>query len=150
MDWKQPGVSKPPKTGNGQPWWPFSASVLDEERTQVLAAGCDDFVRKPYREDEIFEVMARYLGVKYTYKTEAEQEIPAEFDSPISIEKRVAALDADVRRELYEAVIRLDTDQTVQVIGKIMSQDAATGRLLKKYAENFEFETLLSLFEDKV
>ena len=33
----------------------ITASVFREERDQVMAAGMDDFVRKPFREEEIFD-----------------------------------------------------------------------------------------------
>jgi DNA-binding response OmpR family regulator len=34
----------------------------------VVAAGCDDFVRKPFQFEEIYDCMARHLGVKYRYQ----------------------------------------------------------------------------------
>jgi CheY-like chemotaxis protein len=39
----------------------LTAHALEDERKRILAAGCDDLVRKPYREDELFDVMARHL-----------------------------------------------------------------------------------------
>jgi signal transduction histidine kinase/ActR/RegA family two-component response regulator len=44
-----------------------SASVFPSEREEMLAAGLDDFVRKPYAPIEIFECMARHLGVQYRW-----------------------------------------------------------------------------------
>lgn len=35
----------------------LTASVFEEEKAVVLSAGCDDFLRKPFREADIFEVM---------------------------------------------------------------------------------------------
>lgn len=45
----------------------LTGSVFEEERAVALAAGCDDFVRKPFRTEMIFEKMAEYLGVRYMY-----------------------------------------------------------------------------------
>jgi CheY-like chemotaxis protein/anti-sigma regulatory factor (Ser/Thr protein kinase) len=42
-----------------------TAHALEEERTEILAAGCDDFIRKPYHVTEIFECLAKHLGVRY-------------------------------------------------------------------------------------
>jgi len=46
----------------------LTASTLEQERAIVLSAGCDDFVRKPFREEVIFNKMAQYLGVRYVYE----------------------------------------------------------------------------------
>jgi signal transduction histidine kinase/CheY-like chemotaxis protein/ligand-binding sensor domain-containing protein len=43
----------------------LSASALDHERDEILAAGCDDFVAKPFREATIFAKIREYLGVRY-------------------------------------------------------------------------------------
>jgi signal transduction histidine kinase/ActR/RegA family two-component response regulator len=43
-----------------------SASVFASECEEMLAAGLDDFVRKPYLPNEIFDCMARHLGVRYS------------------------------------------------------------------------------------
>jgi CheY-like chemotaxis protein len=45
----------------------FSASVFDSERTEMLAAGLDDFVRKPCSPNEILDCMSRHLGVQYRW-----------------------------------------------------------------------------------
>ncbi len=46
----------------------LTASAFEEERTQILAAGCDDFVRKPFRDTDIFEHMAKHLNIAYLYQ----------------------------------------------------------------------------------
>jgi CheY-like chemotaxis protein len=48
-----------------------SASVFASEREEMLAAGLDDFVRKPYLPNEIFDCMARQLGVRYSWSDAA-------------------------------------------------------------------------------
>lgn len=49
----------------------LTASAFEEERTRILAAGCDDFVRKPFRVSDIFEHMAKHLGVRYEYESDS-------------------------------------------------------------------------------
>jgi signal transduction histidine kinase/ActR/RegA family two-component response regulator len=46
----------------------LTASAFDDERSHILAAGCDDFLGKPFRDTDIFEHMSKHLGVKYRYK----------------------------------------------------------------------------------
>ncbi|MFB2833514.1 PAS domain S-box protein [Floridanema evergladense] len=47
-----------------------TASALEEDRSLVLAAGCNDFVRKPFRDATIWEAMAKHLGLRYIYEDE--------------------------------------------------------------------------------
>jgi CheY-like chemotaxis protein len=49
----------------------LSASVFVSEREEMLAAGLDDFVRKPYLPREILDCMERQLGVRYKYSESA-------------------------------------------------------------------------------
>nr|WP_242411875.1 ATP-binding protein [Cyanobacterium sp. IPPAS B-1200] len=46
----------------------LTATVFDEEREAILQVGCNDFVSKPFQEKVIFEMMEKYLGVKYIYQ----------------------------------------------------------------------------------
>lgn len=46
----------------------LTASVFEERRGEVLAAGSNDFVRKPFREEIIFEKIQQHLGVLYCYE----------------------------------------------------------------------------------
>lgn len=123
----------------------LTASVLEEERESVLAAGCDDFVRKPCRESALFEVMARHLGLKYLYDEESEEPSPAP-ETELNSQK-LAALPADLRGGLLNAVLELDTARTLDMAAKIAQQDAALGGALKELAENLEFDRLLALLE---
>jgi len=47
-----------------------TASALEEDKSLVLGAGCDDFVRKPFRETTIWQAMAKHLGVLFVYEDE--------------------------------------------------------------------------------
>ena len=46
----------------------LTAHALEEEREPIMAAGCDDLVRKPIREQELFEALARHLRLKFIYE----------------------------------------------------------------------------------
>jgi signal transduction histidine kinase/ActR/RegA family two-component response regulator len=51
----------------------LSASVFVSEREEMLAAGLDDFVPKPYLPREVLDCMAQHLGVHYDYAESAIQ-----------------------------------------------------------------------------
>lgn len=49
----------------------LTASAFEEEKDQILNSGCDDFLRKPFLANEIFDILARFLGVEYRYENES-------------------------------------------------------------------------------
>jgi two-component system sensor histidine kinase/response regulator len=47
----------------------LTASAFEEDRRLILDEGCDDFVRKPFRENEIFDKLVEHLGIRFVYKS---------------------------------------------------------------------------------
>jgi signal transduction histidine kinase/CheY-like chemotaxis protein len=46
----------------------LTASALEEDKAVILSEGCDDYLRKPFREEDLFDAIARHLGVAYVYE----------------------------------------------------------------------------------
>lgn len=59
----------------------LTASAFEEEKAIILSAGCDDFVRKPFKEEILFDKMTEHLGVQYLY---AEPNNKNQSDRPLS------------------------------------------------------------------
>jgi CheY-like chemotaxis protein/two-component sensor histidine kinase len=126
----------------------LTAHALEEEREPILAAGCDDVVRKPYREQELFEVMARHLGLKYLYEKAGSQLSPAGSKAAIRPEQW-AALPLELLTQLHQAAVELDTARTLALIGRITELDASIGSLLNDLATKLDYPHLLKLLESE-
>jgi CheY-like chemotaxis protein len=122
----------------------LTASVMDEERDSILAAGCDDFVSKPCRNSVLFKVMAKHLGVTYRYDN-ATKGAPCK--PAAGLNPGAVALPAALREELLSAVLELHTSRTLEVVEKIAQRDAALGTLLEELARNLEYDRILKLLE---
>ncbi|WP_245912489.1 CHASE2 domain-containing protein, partial [Brunnivagina elsteri] len=48
----------------------LTASTFDEQKKNIFQAGCDDFIGKPFPEEQFYETIARYLEVNYKYEIE--------------------------------------------------------------------------------
>jgi len=48
----------------------LTASAFEEQRQSILMAGCNDFVRKPFQEEDLLMKISEHLQVQYIYATE--------------------------------------------------------------------------------
>src|SRR5208283_5056066 len=94
----------------------LTAHALEEERSAIMAAGCDDFVRKPFREQEIFDALARHLLLKFNYEKAPGPESTPGVPGLTLRPEQLEGLPAELLRELRQAVIELDTARTHALI----------------------------------
>jgi signal transduction histidine kinase/DNA-binding response OmpR family regulator len=122
----------------------LTAHALEEEREMILSAGCDDFVRKPFREQDIFDVMKKHLGLNYVYEAPREETSSGKPKVEISSEQ-LAALPADLLSQLHQAALALNVEQSLALIEKVKPLDAHIARELNQLVRNFAFDILLDL-----
>ena len=118
-----------------------TASGFESKRSDVLAAGLDDYLRKPYRPDEIFDCMARHLGVHYRRAETAS--VRREPQAAELNPDAVAALPAALRLELRSALIALDANRISQIVEKVAEHDAGLAAVLSRYTESFTYTPIL-------
>ncbi len=120
-----------------------TASVLDEPRKEILAAGCDDVVLKPFRDHEIFDAMARELGVEYVYRERTEA--PAQPEGIGLSAEMLAELPPELLQELSQATLALDREATLEVIERIEEHAPETGASLSALVGNFQMGRIRDL-----
>ncbi len=119
----------------------LTAHALEEERREVLAAGCDDFIRKPYREVEILDALTKHLGVHFVYEEEMPQAADAlEMDATV-----LAGLPDALINELRKALIRLDIDGVSRTIEEIRAHNSLLANALAAVAKDLQFGRILHL-----
>ncbi|MEG3902384.1 ATP-binding protein [Microcoleus sp. B4-C5] len=124
----------------------LTASVLEEERAVILSAGCDAFMRKPFREPDIFDAMHKHIGVRYIYEDPAQSDLSAikEGDRAMSATDFVKLPDSLVA-DLKLAIQNADMDLIDTLIEQIRLKDAVTAGAIANCIENFEYDKLLKL-----
>jgi CheY-like chemotaxis protein len=132
--------------GQSIPIAALTAHALEEEKEVILAAGCDGFVRKPFHEQEVFDVMAKHLGLKYVYEEVREESRPVEPDVVLRPDQ-LAALPEDLLGQLHQAVVELDEDRILVLVGKIKSMNAPMATALETVVEKLALSSLLDLLE---
>ena len=126
-----------------------SASAFEEERTVALARGCNDFLRKPFRDTEIFELLRTHLGLRFVYEEDRQTVQGTRRKAQNTLTpKALTGLPDRLIAALQEAVESLDVEMTRRVIEQIHQQDEPLAQTLAEAVENYRFDTLQALFEN--
>ncbi|NEN93184.1 MAG: response regulator, partial [Okeania sp. SIO3H1] len=131
--------------GNATAIIALTASVLEEQKAIILSAGCDDFVRKPFREAMIFETMKKHLGVEYIYQQETPDQTPTELPN-LKVED-LEKMPSEWLEELYDAAKALDDDTILELIEQIPVEQSLLAEKLTNLVDNFQLKTIRQLLE---
>ncbi len=130
----------------------LTATSLEEERAVVLSVGCNDFIRKPFREVDIFEAMHKHIGVHYIYEdiSSVQSQVGTQTNTSVDIKDTLtptalAALPCDLLTNLEEAAIRSKMNQIDSLISQIHTFNAPLADALSILADNFEYPKIASL-----
>jgi len=124
-----------------------TASVLEEEKAVVLEAGCDDFLRKPFKDGEILSAISRHLGAEFIYE-EAAKIADTDSESEVLTADDLAALPSELLTVLENGMMSiLDSEEIQEVVDSIASHDPAVGQKLETLVRDFRYEEVLDLIE---
>ncbi|MBF0225620.1 MAG: response regulator [Desulfobacterales bacterium] len=135
------------KSEHGQkvPIIALTASAFEEQRSIILDAGCNEFIRKPFVENQIFETMAKYLGVKYIYENR-QPKINADNKSLNNISD-FSNIPHELFLKLEKAIISLDMDNISSVIKEIHGKNSNVGDKIEEMANTFDYNRILDLIK---
>jgi CheY-like chemotaxis protein len=123
----------------------LSASAFEHERVGILDAGCDAFVTKPFKEQDLFDVLHDYLGVAYAY----EEGAPAPATAEVALSReRFLGLPAQWRARFREALLNADPVESLRLVGEIEGADAMLARQIGARVRDYRWDELDELSGD--
>jgi CheY-like chemotaxis protein len=127
----------------------LSASAFEEQRSAVLAAGCDDFLRKPFQFSDFFDLMRQHIGVRYVYQKDSRGDgAPAERpDRFYLVAESLSKVPDALIKDLHLAVKETNPVKTESAIALIATHHQPLASELSKLATDFRFDVLRDLLE---
>lgn len=123
-----------------------SASALEEERINVLKYGADDFIRKPFKENVILDAIKNHLGVSFLYEGETRT---LEQRGIMLSQENLRTLPEEYGSSIRKAIEGGYHEELLSLIEEIEKVDPAIGQALMKLAQEYDYNSLLSLFNIK-
>ncbi|MBP0018589.1 MAG: response regulator [Cyanobacteria bacterium SBLK] len=122
----------------------LTASVLEEEKAVVLSAGCNDFMRKPFREEDIFKKIAEHIGVRYIYEEIEERSKVQDEETQASIAEKISAFPQALKEKLEKAMMTGDLEEIAKAIAAIGESDSSLAEAIQKQCDRFEYQKVLN------
>ncbi|MDD4964133.1 MAG: ATP-binding protein [Gallionella sp.] len=121
-----------------------TASVMFEQHNEIITAGVDGIVRKPYRAHEIYDCLAEQLGVQYVYADTQPAQAP---EHDLLTAEMLATLPLAFRQQLLEALNSLDDSRITHVIQQVSAVDSKLYKILMQLTENFNYPAIQSALQ---
>ena len=131
----------------------LTANAFDEQRQSILAAGCDDFICKPFQEEVLLKVIATHLGIRYTYLNQQISIIPQSppqlsIQSAILTSQSLSIMSLQWLQELEHASSALDDILVMHLIKQIPATETELINSLLGLIENFRLDIILKVTQE--
>ena len=137
----------------------LTASALEEDREVILSEGCDDYMRKPFREAELLAVLEKHLGVRFVYEeaSAAQPGVESHLEgttllpgTPLpllgdgrSLSVALSSMPAAWLEELQKVTILGDLRGIMAVVDRARDQDRPLAEALEGLANSFAHDLIL-------
>lgn len=128
----------------------LTASIFEERRGDVLAAGSNDLVRKPFKEEIIFEKIQQHLGVLYYY-----EDLPQQTTLPRKVNRTgqpdsffleaLSGMPISWVSDLFEAANKVREESVFELIEQIPETSATLAEALRGLANDFHLDEIVRL-----
>lgn len=143
-------IIKAADKGKKVPVIALTAHAFKEERKEILSAGCDDFISKPFEEEALFAAMAKHLNLKFfSDKIPQRDPQPVSNNSAVTIEA-LSDISPALLNQLRQSALMLDVKKSSDCINQIQAIRPTIGGLLKKLAARFRFGDICEMADHAI
>jgi PAS domain S-box-containing protein len=140
---------KSTEQGRQLPIIALTASVFEQDRVMMLEVGCNDFLRKPFEEQDLVQILATYLGIEVAYEEPEAVSLSPNTTSP-SEESLLEALrrcSPDLIRQLHRAALLGEGEKVADLVTIMGDVSQSLSEHFLSLAEEFRFDQIVNLTE---
>jgi hypothetical protein len=129
----------------------LTASTIEGRRSFALVVGCDDFISKPFRKNDIFNTLNQHLGVKYLYSpsTDFMSRRDNLSDSPSNVALAyLPTLPAEWIDNMKQVIRSADFDLIAMTIEELRDAHPEFAEILQGHLDNFDYQKILNLIAE--
>jgi signal transduction histidine kinase/DNA-binding response OmpR family regulator/streptogramin lyase len=135
-------IIKKTEIGKKTPVVALTAHAFEEERQNFLDAGCDNFVRKPFIEHEIFDIMQKHLDIQYEYEDKRLVAPATKQNKDLLTSEMLKILPNELLLDLEQAALESNGEFCRSLIQKVNEYDEKMASIMIQMIDDIQFEKL--------
>lgn len=140
---------KSTEKGKSTPIIALTASTFEDELKKIDALGMQGYIRKPFREADLFKTIGSILGINYIYEKVPVEDPKKNILDIDAILNDVQTLSDSLLVNMQNALSDADMDLLIELIKSIQTDDSNLSRNLLYLAENYEYDQLEKILNKK-
>jgi len=128
----------------------ITASAFEDERAAVVMSGCDDFMRKPFRDSDFFEMIRKHLGIRFVYENNGPADRPErghdKCAAPAS--ELVADIPGDLLKKLEVSAGIGDIEEIDGLVEEIRKTHPKLAGIFASFSYDFRFDKIIQMIRD--
>lgn len=131
----------------------LTANAFEEQRDEIISAGCDDLINKPFPQETLLEKLKQHLGVEYLYQGENSNSsnlITTKTNNftPENLRKLLSGVSPEWTVKIRQAAAQCSDNLIFELLKETPPENPQITKILKYFAENFQFDKILEAIEE--
>jgi PAS domain S-box-containing protein len=141
---------KSTEKGRQTPVVAITASLFEDDKAKAITQDIDGYIRKPFRENELFNTIGQILGIVFITDEEKPDDPPSRYlNNPDAIVEDMAKMPQDLRTQMLNKVEAADFHQLIELINNIKSDNPELADHLVTLANNYDYTRLAQIFKEE-
>jgi CheY-like chemotaxis protein len=140
---------KATEKGKQTPIVALTASTFEDELKQIDSLGIQGYIRKPFRENELFGIIGKLLGIKYIYDDQAPSLQLKYLNNENALAEDMAKLPNRLVLKMQQALAVADLDLMIELIKTMEQDNPELTQQLMSLAVNYDYDQLQQLLNKK-
>ena len=123
----------------------ITASVFEEDKYNIFESGADEFIMKPFREEDIYQKITDRMGIKFVYRCDKKEDSGTASVDLLTPEV-IASFPPEMSERTRLAILNGDIQVIEEEFTALQVKDPSVKTALLNLLRNFDFDRLNRLF----
>ncbi|MDY6902174.1 MAG: ATP-binding protein, partial [Cyanobacteriota bacterium] len=130
----------------------ITANAFEEQIDEIISAGCDDLINKPFEQKILLEKLKQHLEIEYLYQEKKLKNSNLDTTetnnfTPENLRKLLPEMPTSWIAKLRQAAAQCSDNLILDLLKETPPKNPQLTKMLKYFAENFQFDKILQAID---